>query len=125
MPVHRAAVRGFPRCAPAGTLTGMPTDVSPQTPQLAHARSILAAAAIAGAQVTPRDLAVLDFGDALAIIAGVIPPLPLPVPAGAGENVSREAAVAALGEAIAAAIDVDEMLRLVEASRALTEAAPA
>lgn len=103
----------------------MDATVSPQSPQLARARSILAAAAITGARAEPRDIATLDFGDALATIAGVIPPLPLPIPADVGEVVTREAAIAALGEAIAVAADPGEVARLVEASRELTAGAPA
>ena len=98
----------------------MDIPVSDQSPQLARARAILAAAVLARAGKQGGDVDLLDFDDALSIASAVTPPLPLPVPLDAGSPPTREAAVAALREAIAAATDPGEALRLAEAARALS-----
>ena len=103
----------------------MDIPVSDQSPQLARARSILAAAVLARTAEEGGDVDVLDFDDALTIASAVVPPLPLPAPLDAGGPPTRAAAVAALREAIAAAAGPGEALRLAEAARALSLPAPA
>ena len=98
----------------------MDIPVSDQSPQLARARSILAAALLAHTGREVGDVDLLDFDDALSIASATIPPLPLPAPLDAGGPPTREVALAALREAIAAAADPGEALRLAEAARALS-----
>ena len=98
----------------------MDIPVSDQSPQLARARSILAAAVLARTGDEAGDVGALDFDDALTIASATTPPLPLPVPLDAGGPLTRGAAVGALREAIAAAADPGEALRLAEATRALS-----
>ena len=102
----------------------MDIPVSDQSPQLARARSILAAAVRTRTGQEAGVVDVLDFDDALSIASATTPPLPLPVPLDAAGPPTRAAAVAALREAIAAATGPGEALRLAEAARALSAPAP-
>ena len=101
----------------------MDIPVSDQSPQLARARSILAAAVLTRAG-QGGDVDVLDFDDALSIASATIPPLPLPARLEVEGPLTREVAIGALREAIAAASGPGEALRLAEAARALSLPAP-
>ncbi len=103
----------------------MSADVSPQSPQLARARAILAAALRTGPNAELGDTDVLDYGDALVILADVLPPLPLPVPFETEQPVTRGATIAALIVAATVAADPAEAARIAEAARALSVPAPA
>ena len=109
-----------PGGAGGGILARVDIPVSDQSPQLARARAILAAAVRERTGEEAGDVGVLDFDDALTIASAVTPPLPLPVPLDAGGPPTRAAAVGALREAIAAATGPGEALRLAEAARALS-----
>ena len=98
----------------------MDIPVSDQSPQLARARAILAAAVLARTGEQGGDVGALDFDDALSIASATVPPLPLPGPLDADGPPTRGAAVAALREAIAVAAGPGEALRLAEAARALS-----